>query len=179
MLKRHDPRTAPHLPVAAWRGRRLRVADGGKSHQPSLRDGARCLRRYPQLWILPVVCNLVHAVYGLGVRWLEAASVPNVGPLFRPLESWQPPPWREVLTSSLLPAFEGAAASYNCLITAFPLSAIAALLFLVNWHGYHATVSRALRRRLGIFGGSLVQLGVMTCALGALCKPALFGDCHG
>ena len=143
--------------------------------QPSLRDGVRCLRRYRQIWLLPMLCNVAHTLYGLGVRWWESVSTPGSAPLFHPLDAWQPPPWREVLTSSLLPVFEGTAAAYNCLVTAFPVSAVAALLFLVNWRGYHGTTGGALRRRLGLSGGLLVQTGLMACAAAALCKPVLFG----
>ncbi len=143
--------------------------------QPSLRDGVRCLRRYRQIWFLPMICNVIHTLYGLGVRWWESVSVPDAAPLFRPLDAWQPPAWREVLASSLLPVFEGTAAAYNCLITAFPVSAVAALFFLMNWKGYHATAGGALRRRLGLAGGLLVQAGLIACAAAALCKPALFG----
>ena len=143
--------------------------------RPSLRDGWRCLRRYPQIWLLPTACNVAHALYGLGMRWLESRAVPGAPPLFRTPDAWQPPPWREVLTSSLLPAFEGAAAPFNCLTTVYPLSALVAVLFFLNWGGYHTLVRGALVRRLGLWMGALVYAGLTVCAAAALCKPVFFG----
>ncbi len=141
----------------------------------SLRDGLRCLRRYRQIWLLPVFCNVAHAVYNLGLRWYGTLVTPGSPPLFRALDSWQPPAWREVLAQSLLPAFEGGAAPFNCLVTTFPLSALAALLLLVNWRDCHGITGRALRRRLGVVPGLLVQVGLIVSGLAAVGKPMFFG----
>ena len=45
--------------------------------RPSLRDGARCLLRYKQIWALPVVFGLCHSGFTLWMRWYEARLIPD------------------------------------------------------------------------------------------------------
>ena len=143
--------------------------------RPSLRDGARCLRRYPRIWGLPAVFALGHAGFYLWVRLYESWIVPGAPPIIGAWAGWQPPPWREVLAAASLPVGESGAAIFNCIATTFPLSAVWAALFLGNWRGSQFALARELRRRFGWAGGTLVHLGLVVCAAAALCKPFFFG----
>jgi hypothetical protein len=140
----------------------------------SLRDGWRCVRRYKQICGIPAFCGVAHAVFQFGVRCYEAWLIPASLPAIRPWAGWQPPTWAEAMAASRLPTLESAAALFNCLVTVFPLSAPAAVLFLVNWRGYQWVLLRALVRRLGWIAGLAVYLGLIVCALAALAKPVLF-----
>lgn len=141
----------------------------------SLRDGFRCLWRYRQIWLVPASFGVAHAGFGLWVRVFEARMVPGSPAAILPWTGWQPPLWAEVITASRLPTLESTAAIFNCLVTTFPLSALAAGLFLVNWRGYQATVYRALSRRLDRGPRLAVHLALLSCALAAVIKPLLFG----
>lgn len=143
--------------------------------RPSLRDGGRCLRRYPRVWLLPAAFALAHAGFGLWVRAYESWTMPGAPPIIGAWTGWQPPPWIEVLTASRLPTGESSAAIFNCIATTFPLSAVWAALFLGNWRGSQAVLTRGLRRHLGFVTGMLCHLGLVVCAVAAFCKPFFFG----
>ena len=142
--------------------------------RPSLRDGLRCVRRYKQIWVLPAVFSLCHSGFILWLRWYEARVIPASEPIIVPWSGWQPPAWSVVVMQSRLPAVEGMAGIFNCVITAFPLSALWALLFLGNWRGYQAVVSKGLQQRLGRAGGVGVHVSLVVCALAAVFKPVIF-----
>ncbi len=135
----------------------------------SLRDGLRCLRRYPQLWTLPALFGGVSAVFGF---WVRVFTDP--GALLAPPGGLANPDWPAAVSGALLPALEGTAGIFNIAIAMFPLSALGALLFLVNWGGYQAELARALRRRLGWLLGVLALVATLVCALAAFFKPAIF-----
>lgn len=143
--------------------------------RPSLRDGLRCLRRYRQLWLIPAIFGGFHAAFSWWVRVYEAWVVPDAPPALLPWTGWQPPGWGDVLIASLLPATEGTASIFNCILTTFPLSAVWAGLLLCNWRGYQAVLYRALRRRAGRVPSLGIHAALLVCALAALGKPFLFG----
>lgn len=143
--------------------------------RPSLRDGLRCLRRYPRVWLLPAAFALAHAGFSLWVRAYESWTVPGAPPIIGAWAGWQPPPWPEVLSASVLPTGESCAAIFNCIVTTFPLSALWATLFLGNWRGLQWGLARGLRRRFGWAGGTALHLALVLCATASLCKPFLFG----
>ena len=145
----------------------------------SLRDGLRCIRRHPQIWLLPASFALAHSVFRLWRHEYEARVIPNAVPALVPWTGWQPPPWSETVAASWLPAIESTAAIFNCIVTTFPLSAVGAALFLVNWRGYQSALYRAFRRRLGKLGGFVGHLGLVVSASAAVCKPVLFGGLPG
>lgn len=142
---------------------------------PSLRDGLRCLRRYPRVWGLPAGFALAHAGFNLWVRVYEAWAVPGAPPIIRTWTGWQPPPWSEAFAASRLPTGESCAGIFNCIATTFPLSAVWAALFLGNWRGSQGALARELRRRFGWAVGTLVHLGLVLCVAAALVKPFFFG----
>ncbi len=143
--------------------------------RPSLRDGGRCLRRYPRVFLLPAAFALAHAGFNLWVRAYESWTVPGAPPIIGAWSGWQPPPWADVLAAGRLPTGESCAAIFNCVVTTFPLSALGAALFLGNWRSSQGVLARGLRRRFGWVGGTLVHLGLALGAVAALCKPVFFG----
>lgn len=146
----------------------------GNPARPSLRDGLRCLGRYRQLWTVPVAFGLAHAAWSLGVRIFESVSLPQAGPAFAPWPGWQEIDWPAAAARASLPTAEGTAGLFNTAVTTFPLSALAAVGFLLNWRGYAGTLGRALRRRFGLVRGGLAILALAGCAVCAVVKPALF-----
>ena len=142
--------------------------------RPSLRDGARCLLRYKQIWALPVIFSLCHSGFTVWMRWYEARVIPDSPPLIVPWTGWQAPAWSEVFGSGWLPAAEGAAAIFNTIVTPFPLSVVWALCFLANWRGYQGVGARGLRNRFGGKAGLAVHLALVAGAAAAVFKPVLF-----
>ena len=113
-------------------------------------------------------------IFGFAVRAYETWSIPGAGGVFRPWTGWQPPSLREVAAAAWLPTGESSAAIFNCVFTTFPLSALWAVLFLVNWRGVQVALARGLLRRLGRLAGTVVHLGLVVCSAAALIKPLLF-----
>ena len=144
--------------------------------RPSLRDGLRCVRRYPQVWLWPAGFALAHAGFRLWRHVYESWIIPNAPPTLVPWGGWQPSPWGDAVAASWLPAMESTSTIFNCVVTAFPLSAVAALLFLGNWRGYQTALHRSLRRRCGVAGGAAIGVGLVVSAAAAVCKPMLFGS---
>ena len=140
----------------------------------SLRDGLRCLRRYKQIWGLPVAFSLCYSGFTVLMRWYEGTVLHDGRTLLVPWTGWQPPDWNDVVARSWLPAIQGAAAICDYVVTPPPLSIFVALCFLVNWRGYQAVVYRGLQRRLGRAGGLAFHAVLVTAAVAAALKPLLF-----
>ena len=155
-------------------------------------SGWRALRRYRVLWVTLGTFGFCYALFQLALRvYFHAVLPPADRPTFvLAREAWRDPNYwltgspeslwwlpqamfREVLRDSILPAVESVAGIFNNLVITFPLSAIAALLFLINWRGHHAVFLRALRKRLGP-GAWGVHLLILVCAVSALGKPLLY-----
>ena len=142
------------------------------------RDGFRALRRYPALWAIPGLFGFCAALFLLAQRAYLAWMLPPSGePAFSWLRGdfwWLP---REdllrALRESRLPAFETLAGIFNCLTATFPVSALAAILLLINLGGHQVVLIRALHKRLGIAGWA-IHLGILVCALAAIAKPLLY-----
>ena len=140
-----------------------------------LSDGLSCLRRQSRVWLLPLAFAVVHAGFKFWVHLYESFVIPGSSFVIKPWIGWQSPAWGNVLAGSLLPAAEGTSAIFNCIVVTFPLSALCALIFLCNWHGYHRVIFAAVYRRCGVIGGLSIQICVVVCASAALCKPLFFG----
>jgi hypothetical protein len=158
----------------------------------SLRDGVRCVRRYKSLWITLGVFGFAYALFQLALRiyfhcvlpagkgpallWMrEAWRDPKLWLTGSPESLWYLPPHavRDAIAANVLPAVESVAGIFNLLVATFPLSALAAVLFLVNWENHHAVLFRALRKRFGLWGWAL-HGGIVICSLAALAKPLLY-----
>jgi hypothetical protein len=158
----------------------------------NLRDGARCIRRYPALWVTLGTFGFAYALFQLALRYYFFCVLP---PADRPQFVWMREAWRDqklwlhgspesvwylpphalhfAARDSLLPALESVAGIFNLLVTTFPLSAFAAVLLLVNWEGHHVVLWRALHKRFR-WWGLLVHGGIVICALAAVSKPFLY-----
>ena len=119
-----------------------------------LRDGFRCLLRYKRVWLTFVL---------LGVDLTQITSLAN----------WHWPTFMEVWQEAPLPALEGVAGIFDNATTTYPLSAIAAVLMLINWRGLHAALVRALHKRFR-FAGYLIYLVLLFSAVAALFKPIVY-----
>jgi len=158
----------------------------------SLRDGARCVRRYPALWLTLGAFGFAYALFQLALRYYFFRVLP---PADRPTFVWMREAWRDsrfwlhgspeslwylpphalyfAVRDSALPALESVAGIFNLLVSTFPLSAFAAVLLLINWDGHHVVLWRALHKRFRIWG-VVVHCGIVLCALAAVSKPFLY-----
>ena len=162
----------------------------------SFRDGLRALRRYRALWTIPGAFGFCAALFQIAQRiYFASVLEPGERPAFLWLrEAWRDPqlwftgseesfwwlPHEELLRAlheSRLPAFETLAGIFNCLVATFPVSAIAAILLLINRGGHQGVLIRALHKRLGLAGWA-VHLGILVCALAAIAKPLLYVAPH-
>lgn len=164
----------------------------------SLRDGARCVRRYRQLWSIPALFGFCYALFQLALRLFYLRALPEgQRPGFEWHFRWTFPdaparvaeahtlgdwlaaladdPWVLLVKESALQALENLAGVFNNVVTTFPFSALAAVLLLCNYDSHHTTLRRALRARLGRAGGGLAHAGILLCAVAAILKPVLFG----
>ncbi len=147
----------------------------GNPIRGSLRDGFRCLRRYPALWTTLAVFGFCYAAFQIGLRLLELrVLLEGERPVLQWAHAWFFPHVFQVETAkaAILPAFENVAGIFDNGVTTFPFSAVAALLLLVNWQGHHGVLNRALRRRYGSWGW-LIYGGISIAAVAALVKPFL------
>ncbi len=157
-----------------------------------LRDGWRAIGRYQTLWVTLGVFGFCDALFQLAQRVYFHAVLPAGE---RPIFVWAREAWRdpqywltgspeslwflphaaflESLRDAALLALQSLAGIFNNIVTTFPLSALAAVLLLVNWEGHHAVLIRALRRRFGHFGWA-VHLAIVVCALAAIAKPFIY-----
>lgn len=158
----------------------------------SLRDGLRCVRRYKVMWVTLGSFGFAYALFQLALRYYFFCVLP---PADRPTFVWMREGWRDpmfwlhgspesmwylpphalhfVAHDNALPALESVAGIFNLLVVTFPLSALAAVLFLINWDGHHGVLWRALHKRFRLWGIA-VHGGIVICALAALAKPFLY-----
>src|SRR5580700_2011840 len=119
----------------------------------SMRDGFRCIQRYPSLWIAFGVFGCAHALFQLALRYYFYHALPAADP-DRPEFVWtrahggevwrDPHVWlfgtdqslwhlpsnalHQAARESVLPALENTAGIFNCLLSTFPLAALAGFL---------------------------------------------------
>ena len=139
-----------------------------------LRDGFRCLRRYPALWIILAVFGVCYAAFQhVGIRLLNFYVLPpGEQPVLQWSRAWFLPHvfQAEAARNALLPACESVAGLFNNLIATFPFSVAAAFLLLVNWKGHHVVLNRTLRHRYGAWGWAIYAV-ITVSALATLAKP--------
>lgn len=158
----------------------------------SFRDGLRAIRRYHALWLTLGIFGFCYALFQLAVRvYFHLVLPPAERPVFvwarpsardpefwltgSPDSLWHLPrqEWMDVLRDAILPGLESVAGIFNNLVTTFPVSALAAVLLLVNWDGHHRVLIRALYKRFR-HAGVLVHLAIVICALAAIAKPFIY-----
>jgi hypothetical protein len=139
----------------------------------SLRDGFRCIVRFPRIWITFVIFGLGYSVFQFAtfspiesstdLNWAQLTSLP----------SWHWPRLVEVWQQTPLPALENVAGIFDNATTTYPLSVVAAVLIIFNWRGLHRALFGALRKRFRL-GGLLIYLVVLLSAVASLLKPIVF-----
>ena len=139
----------------------------------ALRDGFRCLLRYKRIWLTFVVLGFAYFVFQFSTFTpIQGTSDFDLSQLTT-MSSWHWPTFIEIWQEAPLPALEGVAGIFDCATTTYPLSAIAAVLMLMNWRGLHSALVRALHKRFR-FGGYLLYLILLFSAVSALLKPIVF-----
>ena len=138
-----------------------------------LRDGFRCLLRYKRVWLTFVLLGFAYFVFQFSTFTPIQSTADLDLTQITSLANWHWPTFMEVWQEAPLPALEGVAGIFDDATTTYPLSAIAAVLMLVNWRGLHSALVRALHKRFR-FWGYLVYLIVLLSAVAALLKPIMF-----
>jgi hypothetical protein len=78
--------------------------------------------------------------------------------------------WSIAARRAWLSSIEILAGLFNQAVVAYPISAIAALLFLINWHGYQGHFRTTARRKLQGWWAA-IYAAVLICAFASFCKP--------
>jgi hypothetical protein len=133
------------------------------------RDGLRCVRRHPRMWVWLMVFGLAYLSFQ-AVEDLEFRGRTFELSSFLYWPSFRPPGLEAAAAHAWLPALELLAGLFNQAVASFPSSAVAALLFIANWKGYQMQFVRNAKRRMGRWWLA-VYAGVLVCALAAFCKP--------
>lgn len=128
-------------------------------------NGWRCAMRFPSILLIPAFFTCCHILFSTGALALA---------VWQATGRW---PWALLLPSpnmsladNALPALETVAAMLNCLVATFPLSAVFALLFLLNYRGLTVVLGRDLWRRHRLAGVAGLAV-LVACALAAMVKP--------
>jgi hypothetical protein len=139
----------------------------------ALRDGFRCLLRYKRIWLTFVLLGFAYFVFQFSTFTpIQSTSDVALSQLTS-MSSWHWPAFLEIWQEAPLPALEGVAGIFDCATTTYPLSAIAAVMMLMNWRGLHSALVRALHKRFRV-GGYVVYLILLFSAVSALLKPIVF-----
>src|SRR2546423_250980 len=139
----------------------------------SLRDGFRCIARFPRIWVTFVVFGLGYSIFQFAtfspiensneLDWAQITSLP----------SWHWPRLAEVWQQTPLPALENIAGIFDNATTTYPLSVIAAVLIILNWRGLHGALLRALWKRYR-WASFPIYFVLLLSALASLLKPIVF-----
>ena len=139
----------------------------------ALRDGFRCLGRFRRVWLTFVVLGFAYAVFQFATFTPIQSSADVDLAQITSLPSWHWPRLADVWLETPLPALEGVAGIFDNATTTYPLSAIAAVLMLLNWRGLHGALFGALRKRYR-FAGHFIYLILLISAVASLLKPFVF-----
>jgi hypothetical protein len=133
------------------------------------RDGLRCVQRHPRMWVWFCILALAYNLFQLlQVSQLREAEFSIQSLLYWP--AFHPPDWYVVAQRAWLPALELLAGIFNQAVVSYPVSALAALLFLLNWQNHRRQFLDAAKRRLGRWWLA-IYAGLLLCAVAALLKP--------
>src|SRR5260370_9995689 len=110
----------------------------------ALRDGFRCIARYERIWFTFALLGFAYFVF----QFVTFSSVPSPSEIhfaeIISISNWNWSPLSDVWHEVPLPTIESVAGIFDNATTTYPLSALAAILFLVNWRGLHLTFCLAL-----------------------------------
>jgi hypothetical protein len=122
------------------------------------------------MWVWLGILALAYDLFQQLQAWqLGEAQFSIQGLLYWPL--FHPPDGSLIVRRSCLPALELLAGIFNQTVVSYPASALAALLFLINWQGCQAKFLQAARRRLGPRWWLVIYIGLLLCAVAAFLKP--------
>src|SRR5881392_2057170 len=139
----------------------------------AMADGFRCVGRYNRIWITFALLGFGYFVFQfVTFTPIRSWSDFDLGKIAS-ISQWYWPRFTDIWRETPLPALEGVAGIFDNATTTYPLSAIAAVLMIVNWRGLHSALVRALRKRYG-FWSYLVYLILLLSALASLLKPIVF-----
>ena len=139
----------------------------------SLRDGLRCLLRYKRIWLTFVLLGFAYFVFQFST-FTPIQSTADVDlTQLTSISNWHWPSFLEIWQEAPLPVLEGVAGIFDNATTTYPLSAIAAVLMLMNWRGLHGALVSALRKRFRL-GGYLIYLILLLSGIAALLKPIIY-----
>src|SRR6266536_6301001 len=138
-----------------------------------LRDGFRCLLRYKRVWLTFVLLGFAYFVFQFST-FTPIQSTADVDlTQITSVANWHWPTFMEVWQEAPIPALEGVAGIFDNATTTYPLSAIAAVLMLINWRGLHGALVRALHKRFRVWGYPVYFI-LLLSAVSALLKPIVF-----
>ena len=139
----------------------------------ALRDGFRCVARYERIWLTFALLGFAYFVF----QFVTFSSLPSGSEInfaeIISISSWNWPPLSDVWRDVPLPTLEGVAGIFDNASTTYPLSALAAILFLLNWRGLHRTLWRALFK-LYRWWSIPIYLVLLVSTLAAVLKPLVY-----
>src|SRR6059058_5178967 len=138
-----------------------------------LRDGFRCLLRYKRVWLTFVVLGFAYFVFQFSTFTPIQSTADFDLTQITSMANWRWPAFLEVWQEAPIPALEGVAGIFDNATTTYPLSAVAAVMMLMNWRGLHGALVRALQKRFRAFG-YVLYLVLLFSAVSALLKPIVF-----
>jgi hypothetical protein len=139
----------------------------------ALRDGFRCLARYERVWLTFALLGFAYFVFQfVAFSSFPSASEINVAEIIS-VSNWNWPPLSDVWRDVPLPTLEGVAGIFDNATTTYPLSALAAILFLVNWRGLNRTLWRALAK-LYRWWSIPIYIVLLVSTLAAILKPLVY-----
>jgi hypothetical protein len=138
-----------------------------------LRDGFRCIMRFKRIWLTFVLLGFTYSVFQFATFTPIQSSGDFDLSQVTSMPSWHWPRLAEVWRETPLPALEGVAGIFDNATTTYPLSAVAAVLMVINWRGLHGALLVALRKRYR-FGSYFIYLIFLLSALASLLKPIVF-----
>src|ERR1700693_6007759 len=126
----------------------------------ALRDGFRCLLRYKRIWLTFVALGFAYFVFQFSTFTpIQSTSDVDLSQLTS-MGSWHWPTFLEIWQEAPLPALEGVGGIFACPRHTYPLSAIAAVMMLMNWRGLHSALERVRDKSFRV-GGYVVFMVVL------------------
>lgn len=139
----------------------------------SLRDGFRCIVRFKRIWLTFVLLSFSYFVFRFST-FTPLQRLTDLDPRqLGGITSWHWPRLADIWRETPLPALEGVAGIFDNATTTFPLSVVAAFLFLGNWRGLHAGLLKAMRQRFRWWTYPIYVVLVLS-AVAAVFKPIVF-----
>jgi hypothetical protein len=155
----------------------------GSPVRDCLRDGWRCVRRYPAMSRVLGALGFANALFQFSVQltlhlrghpqftWVRAEWLASS----RDLHWWIEPPSviRESLDASWLPSLEALGGLFNIAVTTFPVAVLAACGLCLNRRRTLSLVHAALAKRLGLLSWPVLAL-IFVCGAAVIAKAALY-----